>query len=114
MGYGTQVTVKANWPLVVVCSLFYCVRVVCPLYYLRVASLRLLLFDLPVAAHKLSRHALYVDWENQSYSSIDRQCRALQEIVSRPHETKKNIGHIAIPDFLFEVLKNIEEFCQSF
>uniref|UniRef100_K1RWE0 Methionyl-tRNA formyltransferase, mitochondrial n=1 Tax=Magallana gigas TaxID=29159 RepID=K1RWE0_MAGGI len=31
-------------------------------------------------AHKLSRRALYVDWENQNYSSIDRQCRALQEI----------------------------------
>lgn len=31
-------------------------------------------------AHKLSRHTLYVDWESQSYSSIDRQGRALQEI----------------------------------
>lgn len=31
-------------------------------------------------AHKLSRQALYVDWENQSYSSIDRQGRALHEI----------------------------------
>uniref|UniRef100_K1Q8M0 Uncharacterized protein n=1 Tax=Magallana gigas TaxID=29159 RepID=K1Q8M0_MAGGI len=54
--------------------------VVCPLSYLRVAFLRLLLFALPVSAHKLSRRALYVDWENQSYSSIDRQRRALQEI----------------------------------
>ncbi|XP_048749170.2 methionyl-tRNA formyltransferase, mitochondrial-like [Ostrea edulis] len=31
-------------------------------------------------AHKLTRQALYVDWENQSYNSIDRQQRALHEI----------------------------------
>ena len=43
-------------------------------------------FPLTVLAHKLSRDALYVDWENQSYLSIDRQGRpALQEIVNTSH-----------------------------
>ncbi|XP_062607513.1 methionyl-tRNA formyltransferase, mitochondrial-like [Saccostrea cucullata] len=31
-------------------------------------------------AHKISRHASFVDWENQTYQCIDRQHRALHEI----------------------------------
>lgn len=59
---------------------------------MRVASLRPTLVCSSISAHKLSRHALYVDWENQSYSSIDRQGRALCEIVSRLYETTKTFA----------------------